>query len=275
MLRLLLLALLLAPPVIAKQGEVETYIAETGGTLSIDERGHVIAVELDNPKIGDEIREGYARHIQDWRFEPVVIDGKPARVTGHMRLSLVAFRQDGVDGLRLGFRNVSFYDPPGWEGQPDDIRFEGKPARPVFPEKAARAGIGASVQLMVKVGKDGAVAEAATQDVWLTGEKVGSDARRRGLVEQFAASSERAAARWRFANAPEGKLLQVPVRYVFPDVDIRSWVRSRPEVVAVPQWVAEATQDSVLRAGAPGEPISDRFRLLTKLGEGAPEAEGG
>ena len=275
--RLLLVVLMVLAPLAAGQAaDIEMFTAGSAGRLTLDEQGRVVEVELYNQKLGKEILADYAKQIRAWRFEPVLIDGKATPVTGYMGLGLVAFQQKGTDGVRLGVRSVTFTDPPSMQDDSGQTRFDGDVARPVYPRKAANAGVGATVVLVVKVDQSGAVIDAAAKSVWLLGTSAGTAANQRAMAGQFARVSEYAAGKWRFANPPEGGMLMVPVAFTIPGADRPRWVRTHPVDIEVPAWVTAATEDPSVRGFAEsGAPLSDKFRLLTKLDDNEPGAAGG
>ena len=269
---ILLLSLALAPSAFASSGDIEMYTVGTTGRLTIDEQGRVADVELHNKKIGKDILADYEKQIRAWRFEPVLIEGQARAVTGSMRLGLVAFRKKGEDGVRLGMRSVDFFDPPSLQATSVETSFAAKAKPPLYPGKAAREGVGATVTLAVKVDAEGKVLDVATRSVWLQGSGFGTLATQQKTAQQFAAASEKVAVDWRFARPPEGGVLLVPVRYTPPGYKSDRWMLTQPVAIDSPQWVVDAT---AAKEGAPrhepGPPVSDRFRLLTQIDENRPE----
>lgn len=259
------LSALLVLPAAAAPPRLEMLSARASGTLTIDEQGQVAEVRLEGASLGDALRESYEQIIRGWRFEPVLEQGRPIRAIGHMRLSLVAFRQPGVDGLRLGVHRVSFVDPPSAEGK--RMPLPGRSANPGYPAEAARRDVGAEVGLKLLIGEAGKVERAAVGHVWLLGNNAGNDSLRSRYARQFTESAERVARRWTFADVAPGETIEVPIRYTAPGQVGRTWLPFHPVAVEdVPDWArdgAQAGQD--VRVADLSAPLDDAIRLVTRI----------
>jgi TonB family protein len=220
----LLLALLAAtafatgsgPGAVRKQ--VESSLLVTG-KIDIEPDGMVSALAIDHADKLPEGVLGFVRaSVQRWTFEPALRDGKPVPARAPMTLRIVAKRQEG-DRYQVEIRHASFaaYDPK----DPRAVTSIRTPP-PAYPEAAYRAGASGSAYLVLKVARDGSVADAAVEQVNLR--IVASESEMQRLREIFARSALAAARKWRFRPPSEGKdvsapywAVRVPVNYSLRD----------------------------------------------------------
>lgn len=257
----LLLSLLLLLPVAASAADApETYAGFSSGTLTIDETGAVVAADLENGDLGEEILAAYEERIRGWRFEPIVEDGRPVRAQATMQLRLLAFRVPGQDGMRLGFEDVAFVDPA--TPAPTAADFKRMPP-PRYPSPSLRAGVGGVVQLTLRVGADGVPTDVAVTKLDLYGgddDLGGSSARH---AQELADAAAGAAERWTLPQSA-GQLVTVPV--TFRPGTGRGWLRVRSAAVDVPAWVAVATAAQVaVSLDGLGQRPTRRLQLLTPI----------
>ena len=240
----------------------EVYTGHSGGRLTIDGEGRVIAVELDNRDLGEEIVAAYEQQIRTWRFEPIVEDGRPVNARARMQLSLLAFRAPDQDGMRLAFEKVQFVDPE--PSAPPAVLESMRTAPPRYPANALRAGLGGMVQLAVRVGPDGRPVDVASIRFDLLGDVPrGTSGDVHAAQLQKAASD--AAMKWEFPDRA-GQVVLMPVR--FSPGTGRGWLRTRSIAIDVPEWVTIAmAEDVAIELGESGiaRPASP-FRLLTPIG---------
>lgn len=220
----LLLALLAAtafatgagPGAVRKQ--VESSLLVTG-KIDIEPDGAVSALAIDQQ---DKLPEGVVRFVRDsvkqWKFEPALRDGKAVPARAPMTLRIVAKRQQG-DSYQVEIRHASFatYDPK----DPRAVTSL-KMAPPSYPEAAYRVGASGSAYLVLKVARDGSVADAAVEQVNLR--IVGSEGEMKKLREILAKSALAAARKWTFRPPIEGEdvsapywAVRVPVNYSLRD----------------------------------------------------------
>lgn len=263
--------LLVLAPLAPASGFDEVYTARTTGSITIDEQGAVLEVELDDKSLGQEVMAAYAQHIRDWRFEPVLEQGRPIRAKGYMNLDLLAFRQRGSDDLALGVSSARFVDPPSVQEAKPRQRSKDRLAQPRYPHDAAVLGIGADVTVLVRVGEQGRVEDAAVASLMLVGERAGEQGLQGRHAGLFSRSATDVAKRWTFAWASPGETLKVPIRYTPPGYSGRRWVRAFPVGVDAPSWVLQAEAASrPIRMAAAGQQAPDRLRLVTRLGADKP-----
>ena len=206
----LLLALLAAtafatgagPGAVRKQ--VESSLLVTG-KIDIEPDGAVSALAIDQQ---DKLPEGVVRFVRDsvkqWKFEPALRDGKAVPARAPMTLRIVAKRQQG-DSYQVEIRHASFaaYDPK----DPRAVTSL-KMAPPSYPEAAYRVGASGSAYLVLKVARDGSVADVAVEQVNLR--IVGSESEMKKLREIFAQSALAAARKWTFRPPTEGQDVSAP-----------------------------------------------------------------
>ncbi|MCD9085626.1 energy transducer TonB [Stenotrophomonas sp. SY1] len=149
-----------------------------------------------------------------WRFEPVTASGSAVRVVAPMSLRVVARKVDGSN-YEIGLRGVSFQKYDSTDPQ-DVASIDMKPPR--YPEQAYRSGATGNVHLLVKVGRDGKVEDAFSEQVNLT--FLSREADQRHFREVLASNAVAAAKRWTFPVPTEGDAaaqpywnVRVPVRY--------------------------------------------------------------
>lgn len=186
------------PGAVRKQVEASLLVT---GMITIEPDGSVSAVDLDKPeKLPEGIAAFVGRSMVDWRFEPVLVDGKPSRIRTKMSARLVGKRADN-GRMRVTIRGADFGD---YEAGPEAERITQRQLTPPqFPEDAAYAGAQGTVYLLLKIGRDGAVEEVATEQVNLR--IVGSEYQMKQLRNVFARSATVAARNWTFNLPAQGE----------------------------------------------------------------------
>ena len=182
------------------------------GRIDISAEGTVDGYRLDHVEKVPGYVQAYLRPIiEAWRFDPTLVDGRAVPVTSPLRLRLVG-RPTGNGGFALELDNAGFR-----EEQPDDptemAAISSPPPR--YPKAAFEMGATGVVMVVVKVGRDGAVEDVATESVDLT--TVASAATMKRMREVLANASMSAAKAWRFRTPTEG-----------PQKDAASWLARIP-----------------------------------------------
>ncbi|MBN6102800.1 TonB family protein [Xanthomonas sp. CFBP 8703] len=283
----LLLALFAATAFAAGAGpgavrkQVENSLLVTG-KIDIEPDGAVSALAIDRE---DRLPEGVIRFVRDsvkqWKFEPALRDGKPVPARAPMTLRIVAKRQQG-DSYQVEIRHASFaaYDPK----DPRAVTSL-KMAPPSYPEAAYRVGASGSAYLVLKVARDGSVADAAVEQVNLR--IVGSESEMKKLREIFAQSALAAARKWTFRPPTEGEdvskpywAVRVPVNYSLRDQPNEGmdssyghWISYVPGPRARAPWDtgkdASGFSPDTLSAGGVYMVDNNGPRLLTPLQQGS------
>lgn len=207
-----LLALLLALPTSAQTARAARKQAESSvrvtGNVVIGTDGTVQEQALETP-LSPKLQEFVTQAIQQWRFEPVKVEGAVVRAKVPMSLRLVAHQaEDGSFSVRIVGTHFGADSP---EGRPKLIPKN----PPKFPVNLMRAGIGGKVFLVVQVGADGNVRNVDAEQVNLY--VAGTEQQMQIVRKQLADASISAARKWKFTPPTEG-----------PDVGKESWLARVP-----------------------------------------------
>lgn len=263
------------PAAVRKQVEASMVIT---GMIDIEPDGSVSAHRLDKPEaLPEGISALTARVIPGWRFEPIVMGGKPVPARAKMSLRMVAKKQDSGDFL-LSVRSATF---GAAADVPKDSVASKQMRPPRFPMDAVRSGITGTVFLVLRLGQQGQVEEVVVERVNLR--VIGSEQQMQHGRRLLANASVVAARKWTFAMpradpdaGDEIQSVRVPVDYRFEDtreVAYGQWEAYVPGPYQRPPWVpadAEGGQrgSDALIAGSV-HPVGSGPKLLTPLGEDA------
>lgn len=211
------------PAAVRKQVEASLLVT---GTIAIAEDGSVAAVDLDQPgKLPKGIAAFVGRSAVDWRFQPILVEGKPVAVRTKMSARLVG-KPMGNGQFSVSIRGADFGN---YDALPQAERITGrKLAPPGYPMDAQGAGAEGTVYVLVKVAPDGSVDEVATEQVNLR--IIASEAQMNLFRKQFAGAAMAAARRWTFNPPTQGKAaaqtqwsVRVPVDFTFADREYGQW----------------------------------------------------
>lgn len=216
-----MLAALLAAPALAQgpgavRKQVESSMVVTG-SIDVATDGSVSGHRIDRVEdVPSGVRDLIAKAAPRWKFEPVLVDGRPAPARARMSVRLVAKRLDD-DRYEVSVRSASFgQDAPGESVEAERL------APPRYPMAAAQAGASGTVYTLVRIGRDGHVVDAFAQQVNL--DFVASENAMKRWREVFAKSATTAARGWTFkpptsgeAAGEDGWVARVPVRYTLGD----------------------------------------------------------
>lgn len=261
------------PAAVRKQVEASLLVT---GMITIQTDGGVAAVELDKPeKLPEGIADFVRGNIAEWRFEPQLADGKPARVRTKMSVRLVA-KSVGNGQMRASILGADFGD---YEAMPPAERItEREMTPPVFPILNAQSRVQGTAYLLVKIEPDGTVSDVAVEQVNLR--VIDSEARMGQYRRRFARAAVAAAEHWTFNPPTQGEaakqtqwVVRVPVVYAFHGEE-RGYGQWEAYVPGPRERVAWAAQDDpafspdalpeggIYLAGGNKGP-----KLLTPLGE--------
>lgn len=156
------MALAGSPGAVREQAEASMVVT---GTIDIAPDGGVAGYVLDKPEaLPDSVPALAAKVLPRWRFKPVLVDGKPVRARAKMSLRYVAKRQQD-DKYRVSILGASF---GAGDDKPGEQVAAGTMTPPDYPSSAQRAGITGTAYVVLRVGRDGKVAEAVVERVNLT-----------------------------------------------------------------------------------------------------------
>ena len=198
-------------------------IMQVDGNIVIDPLGRVADYRVDTPVL-EELRVAIDRAVRQWRFQPVVIDGTPRRVSAKMRVVLAATRI--AEKFQVKIDNVVFPDADKssrerWKNENASATISIRSIQPPgYPRALMQAGVSGRVLLGVRIGADGRVAEVVAIQSMVF-DVSGRDRTLAAAIRQFEGAAVSAAKSWRFnvvaksvALAPKDMTGMVPVEFV-------------------------------------------------------------
>lgn len=257
---LLLVGAIASPPADASDSP-QVFTAYTTGELSIDADGRVVDLKVDRKKLDVAVMRDAEAQMRQWRFEPILENGQPVGARARMSINLVAIQDPGVEGFRVAFDSVHFRELAQDErGKSPSHRLPS----PTYPHNGLVRGVGARVNLLLRLDEEGRVSQAAVTRLDLLGNVAGNDAV--AVAAEFIRSSERSANQWRIPNH-KSRAVVVPVRFLPPGTKGDRWIRTLGVPVDVPAWVvAEQASTGAVALDVGGVESSERWKLVTPLG---------
>lgn len=157
------------------------------GEIGIDPQGNVFDYTIST-LLTPGVKQLVDRSVRQWKFEPVVRNGKPGYAKSRMDLTLIAHKMDA-----------------GYQLQVEHVRFTGSRAAvsmvpPRYPRDAAIQGIGADVLVAVRIDREGEVLDVVAVQSALPNTR-GSERVLDKWRKLFEVASIDAAKRWRFKPA--------------------------------------------------------------------------
>ncbi|WP_052108304.1 hypothetical protein [Aerolutibacter daejeonensis] len=276
----LTLGLVLAPAIaggiVSVRKQIEASMVLTG-TIEIDASGQVVDYQLDQPdKVDPGALQVLRGSVAHWRFEPVIRDGRAVPARSRMSARLVARKRDDGNFQAM----VTDADFPGMP-EPGAVAITGKNlVRPAFPDRPLRDGVSAMAYVVVKVGANGLVEEAAVEQINLAG--VANESKMASWRESFANASLKAARASTFTMPTAGEQLgqsmavRIPYAYqidggVLIDKSYGQWVAYVPGPRQPVPWLLGVHAGSPdLVAANSLQPLGTQpgLRLLSPLGNG-------
>lgn len=250
------------------------------GTIDIATDGSVASYRFDEQeKMPEFVIDLANKAIPAWRFEPVMIAGKPVKARAKMGVRFVA-NQVGDGSIRVSIQSASFGDEAREQdgSDPRHISAKGKLKPPAYPPAAYQYGVTGEVYLVLRIGRDGKVVDVVTEQVNLR--VVGSEKQMQQGRDALARASVQAARRWTFKPPTVGDEVDKPYWSVRVPVDYRfngdrqakygEWEAYVPGPRQTAPWVDEGERNSAPDAMLAGGvyPLGAGPRLLTPLGEG-------
>lgn len=256
--------------------EPGVFTRRADGELTIDTAGRVVAFKPDVawPASLATRMDGLVNAL---RFEPVEVDGRPVNARMRMRVTFAAEEQaNGNMAVRID--NVTFPDEDSCTcAQPKGISLKVvHRAAPQYPEVGAMSGVDANVLLVVRVGRDGRIADVAVRQSALVGAK-GPAHRVARVLERFEDEAVSAIRKWRVAVdiAPgvsptdEDMSALIPVTFRMRDsgndapgrwvLEMRTTKRETPWLQPAPGMPVAGVSDI---AGDGVVPVASRMRLV-------------
>ncbi|MDI9238329.1 energy transducer TonB [Lysobacter sp. LF1] len=253
--------------------QVENSMLVTGA-IDIQPDGTVAGHALDEPeKLPSGIVQLLAQATPHWRFEPVRVEGKPVFARTKMSVRIVAKRQ-GDGGYEVRVASARFGEPRSEDWPSHD----GPLGRPRFPKEAAQAGVGGTVYVMLKIGRDGKVVDLVAEQINL--KTVVSEAEMEMWRHVLARAALQRASQWTFVPPTQGAEVDAPFWSIRVPVDFVAggsrpaygrWETYIPGSRTPAPWVdaeeARMGADAVALDGF--QPIGGGPRLLSSLDPGS------
>ena len=245
------------------------------GTLDIGAEGSVTSLVLDQPeKLPAGIADFVQKQVMTWKFEPVLVDGKPVRARSPMSMRVVA-RVVDKDSYSIAIRNASF---EGEAPKPGETVSRKKITPPRYPEQILRSGASGSVYVVAKVTKDGHVVDAVVEQVNLR--TIGTAREMASWRNALADATLKAVRGWTYTVPSIGELaddefwlVRVPVDFKLDNGEYAygSWDRYIPGPRQTLPWSSEEERhgfspDSLAAGGDYLLGSSKGPKLLTPLG---------
>lgn len=214
----IVLVLLASVPCLALARQTIEASTVVTGSIVVTSDGNVSSYTLDHPeKLSKGIVDVVASNVPKWKFQPPLVQGKPAAVKANMSIRLVA-RKLANGNYNVAVRGATFTaGPPGsWSD------FKVKRVPPKYPRQAIEARVGGTVYLVASIDRQGTVENVAAQQVNLDvqGPKSQMDRWRKVLGDAAAA----AVRQWKFdpsaATLPATKtdwIVGIPVKFYLSD----------------------------------------------------------
>lgn len=175
---------------------------DVAGTLEVAPDGSVHDYTLET-ELDPDVAALVDSTLRGWKFEPVLVEGKPVTATTRMLLELEAVPHDDGYGLRVSDLVL---------GTPDPVDLP----PPAYPREALRNDIGAQVSMVLDVDADGSVRDVHVEQVSLSG---GPGKRADFYRERFADAVRKTALQWSYAmgehvdGGPVAGRFRVPVTF--------------------------------------------------------------
>lgn len=156
-------ALAAGPAAVRKRVQASMLVT---GMIEVAPDGSVQQYTLDQAeKLPDSVKGVLGRSIAAWKFKPVEVDGQPVIAKAKMSLRVVATPL-GDEQYSVGVAGAWFGDRASRQSgvNAQTISYKDQ-KRPAYPMNAVRAGVSGTVYALLKVGRDGKVADAEAEQV--------------------------------------------------------------------------------------------------------------
>ena len=271
-------ALAAGPGAVRKRAESSTLVT---GTIDIEKDGRVGGHRIDHPeKLHPQAVRLIHQAAPHWRFEPVLVDGTPVRARTKMSVRVILNRK-GEDAYQLRIGGATFGDEAGVKGEAVTVADRMTP--PKYPAGAYMSGIQGTVYLVLRIDRDGRVADAVEEQVNLT--VLGNDRQMEQGRALLARAARAAAKKWRYDVPVRGPLagrdhwsVRVPVSFTLCDGNCRgsmereygSWETYIPGPKQRVPWITDEESRAGSDAMVAGElyPVGTGPKLLTPLVQG-------
>lgn len=204
-----------APPkarTLARDLAIEAPVLATrvDGWIEVGPDGRVAGYEAITT-LGEPLASRLRSMVEAFRFEPVLVDGRPVLARARMRLALVASELPDRS-LRVAVENVTFPDPDGTERPADaPVLTVARRTAVRYPEAVAGTGLCARVLVAVQANPDGSLREVGVRQSALLHAR-GSERQVQDALAHFENAALQGISRWQLAVAnPEKRALTADV----------------------------------------------------------------
>lgn len=198
------------------------------GEIRVDAEGKVTGYAIDQEdKVPGYVLSSLAKWIPDWRFKPVLVDGKAVPARAKMSLRMLAKRV-GEEEYAVSIAGSTF----GGDAQDTDQVQRGKMPPPPYPRDVVIAGGQGTAYLVLKIGRDGSVEDVVVERVNLT--VYSSEPQMRRFRQRLGDAAAKAVRRWTFVPPTTGELADQPFWSVRVPVDF--WLGDKK--TAYGQWAS-------------------------------------
>jgi len=269
------------PAEIPEQAELSMLVT---GMVLVEPDGSVSGWEIDQrEKLPGFVVNLVENSAPVWRFEPVLLDGRPRKAKALMSLRVVANRLDDGNyrvAIQSGyFGKDAISDPKErWRQTPSDEIRSLKQTPPGYPMDALERGVQGTVYLVVRVNRQGAVDDVAVEQVDLR--VIGTERQMNAMRNTLAKPALVAARKWRFEVPTTGESandeywsVRVPVDYLFAGEKQKygEWQAYIPGPRQKVPWVEEdpdsgESPDAMVAGGV--YEVGKGLKLLTPLQRG-------
>ncbi len=184
------------------------------GEIWVTPTGHVGGFTLDKPdELPAPVKSLVAKAIQQWRFEPVRLDGRAVNAKARMNLRVVARRSTTEkDSATIRIGSTYFGDMKSAQGIEMHAR-----RTPVYPQMAINARAGGMVYVLAELAPDGTVKRLAVEQVNLT--SAGPERVVKRIREALGKASIEAVKDWTFSSATSrpDQFVRVPLNFQIND----------------------------------------------------------
>ncbi len=201
----IVVAALLAAAFAAKAGHKDRLIEKAemsmvvGGSIEMRADGSVASYSIDHSeKLSQAVTQLVGAQVAQWRFEPVLVDGKPVAARTNMSLRIVA---KPVDDKNFNVRIQSASFSGGRDGADDRLSVLKKTSLAPMVQALMSTGLDAAdLYLALKIDTDGKVMDAIVEQVNLPG--LATDRELAWLSKVLGQATVKVVRQWTF-NVPE------------------------------------------------------------------------
>ena len=150
-------------PVPIEQAELSMLVK---GSIDMRPDGSVERHSIDHSeKLSPAVTQMIGTQVSQWRFEPVLVDGKPVKARTNMSLRIVAKPVD-AQNFDVRIRSASFSGGKEEEGEDDRISVAKRTSlRPMIHALMSAGTDAAELFLALKIGPDGKVMDGIVEQV--------------------------------------------------------------------------------------------------------------